>query len=144
MDGTRAPLETWESRSPLRLGLGVALREATNAGPRRPRRTWSPSAPACATDSPTIDGVSVTDPPVSPSGIVTFTVDGVPGKTVSAPAARGGRRLASRCRPGTPSGISAPAAWRASSRCRPHVYNDDDDVAALLRHVADIAREATR
>jgi len=143
MDDTARRLETWEFSVAARLGLGVALSEAIERGAAQTEAHLISSGTRLRDGLADIDGVSVTDPRASPSGLVTFTVDGVAGKRVSA-----------QLREARIDSISVPAGhaqWDLGARglasvvrVSPHVYNDDDDTAALLRHVADIAREATR
>jgi len=143
MDDTARRLETWEFSVAARLGLGVALSEAIERGAAQTEAHLISSGTRLRDGLADIDGVSVTDPRASPSGLVTFTVDGVAGKRVSA-----------QLREARIDSISVPAGhaqWDLGARglasvvrVSPHVYNDDDDTAALLRHVAEIAREATR
>ena len=143
MDDTARRLETWEYSVAARLGLGVALSEALDRGPASTQAHLISSGTGLRDGLADIDGVSVTDPRASPSGLVTFTVDGVAGKRVSA-----------QLREARIDSISVPAShaqWDLGARglasvvrVSPHVYNDDDDTAALLQHVAAIAREATR
>ena len=143
MDDTARRLETWEFSVAARLGLGVALSEAIERGAAQTEAHLVSSGTRLRDGLADIAGVSVTDPRASPSGLVTFTVDGVAGKGVSA-----------QLREARIDSISVPAGhaqWDLGARglasvvrVSPHVYNDDDDTAALLRHVAGIAREASR
>ncbi|MCJ1673783.1 MULTISPECIES: aminotransferase class V-fold PLP-dependent enzyme [unclassified Rathayibacter] len=138
MDGTARALETWESSVALRLGLGEALREAHERGTAATEAHLVALGARLRTELSAIGGVTVADPPVSPSGIVTFTVDGVPGKTVSA-----------RLREAAVDSLAVPAShaqWDLGARglasvvrVSPHVYTDESDVEALLTAVAGVS-----
>ncbi|MBF4586872.1 aminotransferase class V-fold PLP-dependent enzyme [Curtobacterium sp. VKM Ac-2887] len=140
MDGTARQLETWECSVAARLGLGVALREALDRGPAATEAHLVGLGAHLRTALDAVDGVTVADPSASASAIVTFTVDGVAGKEVSARLRQ--RRIDS---------ISVPAShaqWDLGARglpsvvrVSPHVYNDDEDVRVLLEGVADVVAE---
>ncbi|QZQ55743.1 aminotransferase class V-fold PLP-dependent enzyme [Curtobacterium sp. TC1] len=140
MDGTARQLETWECSVAARLGLGVALREALDRGPAATETHLVGLGAHLRTALDAVDGVTVADPSASASAIVTFTVDGVAGKEVSARLRQ--RRIDS---------ISVPAShaqWDLGARglpsvvrVSPHVYNDDEDVRVLLEGVADVVAE---
>lgn len=140
MDGTARQLETWECSVAARLGLGVALREALDRGPAATEAHLVGLGAHLRTALDAVDGVTVADPSASVSAIVTFTVDGVAGKEVSARLRQ--RRIDS---------ISVPAShaqWDLGARglpsvvrVSPHVYNDDEDVRVLLEGVADVVAE---
>lgn len=135
-------LETWEASVAVRLGLGVALREATGRGMGATQSYLVDYGQRLRAGLAGIDGVVVVDPPASPSGLVTFTVDGVPGRQVSA-----------RLREARVDSIAVPAShaqWDLGTRglasvvrVSPHVYNNDSDLDALLGRVAEIAAEVT-
>jgi selenocysteine lyase/cysteine desulfurase len=141
MDGSARQLETWECSVAGRLGLGVALREALERGPVATERHLVALGQRLRADLGDIDGVTVADPPASPSAIVTFTVDGAPGKTVSAGLRRRGV-----------DSIAVPAShaqWDLGARglpsvvrVSPHVYNDEEDVRVLLDGVVAEVAEA--
>ncbi|MFZ6990650.1 aminotransferase class V-fold PLP-dependent enzyme [Curtobacterium sp. RRHDQ66] len=141
MDGTARQLETWECSVASRLGLGVALREALDRGPAATEAHLVALGSRIRAALAEIDGVTVADPPASPSAIVTFTVDGLVGKEVS-----------TRLRTRRIDSISVPAShaqWDLGTRglpsvvrVSPHVYNDDEDVRVLLDGVAEVAAEA--
>ncbi|SFF94696.1 aminotransferase class V-fold PLP-dependent enzyme [Curtobacterium sp. YR515] len=141
MDGTARQLETWECSVAARLGLGVALREALDRGPAATEAHLVGLGSRIRDALDGLDGVRVADPLASPSAIVTFTVDGVASKEVSARLRH--RRIDS---------ISVPAShaqWDLGARglpsvvrVSPHVYNDDEDVRVLLDGIADVAAEA--
>jgi len=141
MDGTARQLETWECSVAARLGLGVALREALERGPAATEAHLVGLGSRLRDALDDLDGVTVADPLASPSAIVTFTVDGVASKEVSARLRQ--RRIDS---------ISVPAShaqWDLGARglpsvvrVSPHVYNDDEDVRVLLDGIADVAAEA--
>ncbi len=140
MDGTARQLETWECSVAARLGLGVALREALDRGPAATEAHLVGLGAHLRTALDAVDGVTVADPSASASAIVTFTVDGVAGKEVSARLRQ--RRIDS---------ISVPAShaqWDLGARglpsvvrVSPHVYNDHEDVRVLLEGVADVVAE---
>jgi len=141
MDGTARQLETWECSVAARLGLGVALREALDRGPAATEAHLVGLGSRLRDALDDLDGVTVADPLASPSAIVTFTVDGIASKEVSARLRQ--RRIDS---------ISVPAShaqWDLGARglpsvvrVSPHVYNDDEDVRVLLDGIADVAAEA--
>jgi len=137
MEGTARQLETWESSVASRLGLGVALREALERGMAATESYLVAYGAGLRDGLATIAGVQIADPPASPSGLVTFTVDGMASKQVSA-----------QLREAKIDSISVPAShaqWDLGARglasvvrVSPHVYNNDDDRDALLEHIARI------
>jgi selenocysteine lyase/cysteine desulfurase/glycine/D-amino acid oxidase-like deaminating enzyme len=122
--------ETWEAAHALRLGLGAALDEALALGVPAIHAYVSALADALRGILTGLPGIRLTDPPASPSGIVTFVRDGEdPRDTVlrlrkagvhvtSVPASHGQWDLGRR-------GIDAVV------RASVHVYNDESDLAAL-------------
>jgi len=140
MDGTARQLETWECSVAARLGLGVALREALGRGPAATEAHLVGLGAHLRTALDAVDGVTVADPSASPSAIVTFTVDGVAGKEVSARLRQ--RRIDSISVPASHAQWDLGARGLASVvRVSPHVYNDDEDVRVLLEGVADVVAE---
>jgi selenocysteine lyase/cysteine desulfurase len=144
MEGTARQLETWEASVASRLGLGVALREALERGMDATQSYLIDYGTRLREGLAVIDGVEITDPPASPSGLVTFTVAGIASKQVSA-----------QLREAKIDSISVPAShaqWDLGTRglasvvrVSPHVYNDGDDRDALLERVAQItAGQAAR
>lgn len=137
-DGTARQLETWEAAVAARLGLGIALREALARGMAATEAHLVRLGARLRGALAAIDGVTVTDPPASPSGIVTFTVAGLPGSQV-----------VGRLREARIDTIAIPAShaqWDLGARgldsvvrVSPHVYNDDADIEAVLGGVAEIA-----
>ncbi len=130
--------ETWESSVAGRLGLGVALREATERGASRTQEHLVAMGARMRAALGDLDGVILADPPASSSSaIVTFCVEGVEAKEaverlaqrrvsiVSVPATHGQWDLGAR---------SLEIVLRASA----HVYNDDDDLARLIDGVASL------
>ncbi len=141
MDGTARQLETWECSVAARLGLGVALREALERGPAATETHLVGLGSRIRSALDGLDGVSVADPPASPSAIVTFTVDGVASKEVSARLRQ--RRIDSISVPATHAQWDLGARGLPSVvRVSPHVYNDDEDVRVLLDGVAEVVAEA--
>ncbi|WP_165949661.1 aminotransferase class V-fold PLP-dependent enzyme [Micromonospora sp. KC207] len=140
---TARRFETWESSVAGRLGLGVALTQLLDRGINVTEAYLASTGARLRRGLAAIDGVTVRDPAASPSGIVTFTVDGLGSdlvsrrlavrgvRTVSVPASHGQWDLGLR---------GVPAVVRASV----HVYNDDADHDALLGAVAEIARGVNR
>lgn len=122
--------ETWEAAHALRLGLGAALDEALALGVPAIHAYVSALASDLRRILARLPGIRLTDPPASPSGIVTFVRDGEdPRDTVlrlrkagvhvtSVPASHGQWDLGRR-------GIDAVV------RASVHVYNDESDLAAL-------------
>jgi selenocysteine lyase/cysteine desulfurase len=143
MDGTARALETWESSVALRLGLGVALREALERGMASTEAHLVALGGRLREALADTAGVTVVDPPASPSCIVTFTVAGLAGKQVS-----------TRLREAGVDSLAVPAShaqWDLGARglesvvrVSPHVYTDDSDVEALLGAVGALAAEAGR
>lgn len=139
MDGTARTLETWESSVALRLGLGVALREAHERGMGATEAHLVALGARLRERLTGIAGVTIADPPASASCIVTFTVAGVAG-----------RQVAARLREAGVDSLAVPAShaqWDLGARgltsvvrVSPHVYTDDSDVEALVAAVAEIAR----
>jgi selenocysteine lyase/cysteine desulfurase len=141
--GTARRFETWEAGIAGRLGLGVALEEATRRGIPETAE-WLTSAGSFVRESlRAIPGVTVADPAGAASAIVTFLVDGVESAQVSAALADRQVRV-----------VSVPAThgqWDLGDRAiasvvraSPHVYNDDGDIAELVGGVAHIARQGAR
>ncbi|WP_432841753.1 aminotransferase class V-fold PLP-dependent enzyme [Dactylosporangium sp. CA-092794] len=138
---TARRFETWESSVAGRLGLLVALTQLLDRGIAATEVYLAATAARLRAGLAAIPGVTVRDPAACASGIVTFTVDGFGAeavslrlaargvRTVSVPASHGQWDLGAR---------GVPAVVRASV----HVYNDDDDIDALLGAVGEIARGA--
>lgn len=141
MDGTARQLETWECSVAGRLGLGVALREAVARGAVTTQTHLVGLGERLRRELADIGGVQVVDPPASPSAIVTFTVGGLAGRDVAAALRRD-----------HVDSIAVPAShaqWDLGARglpsvvrVSPHVYNDEEDVQALLESVAAVAAGA--
>jgi selenocysteine lyase/cysteine desulfurase len=133
--------ETWEASHALRLGLGNAIDETLALGPAAIAAHLIPLAAELRDALAQIPGVVVTDPPRSPSAIVTFTVAGLPARDVA--AALADRRVHV---------VAVPAAhgrWDLGGRglegvvrAAPHVYTDRADLDALVDGVAAIARRS--
>ncbi|MEU6642554.1 aminotransferase class V-fold PLP-dependent enzyme [Saccharomonospora sp. NPDC046836] len=130
--------ESWESAVAARLGLGVAVREAIARSPESTERWLRARAGLLRSALADIPGVMITDPEGAASAIVTFVVDGVEcGAVVERLAARNVRV------------VSVPAThgqWdlgvrKLSSvvRASVHVYNDDNDLGALVDAVRLVA-----
>jgi selenocysteine lyase/cysteine desulfurase len=138
MDGTARQLETWEASVASRLGLGVALREAVDRGMGATQAYLVEYGELLREGLSAIDGVVVVDPPASPSALVTFTVEGMPSKQVSALLRESG--VDSIAVPATHAQWDLGTRGLASVvRVSAHVYNDESDRYALLERVAHIA-----
>lgn len=130
--------ETWEASIALRLGLGVALAEAATLGIAAIEAHLTALAARLRAALADVPGVALADPPAARSAIVTFHLPGLGCAEVAAalaqrrvnvvavPAAHGLWDLGAR---------GLPAVVRAS----PHVYDDDEDVQALLDGIGAIA-----
>jgi len=135
LDSSAKQYETWEASHALRLGLGVALAEALELGLHRIQRHVCALADRLRTGLTAIPQIVVADPEGSSSAIVTFVRDGQdPRDTVrelraaafhlvSVPASHGQWDLGRR-------GLAGVV------RASVHVYNDAEDVDALLAELA--------
>ncbi|KJC63124.1 hypothetical protein TZ00_17105 [Agreia bicolorata] len=139
MEAGARQLETWESSVAARLGLGVALNEAISRGQTVTESYLVNFGVRLREGLAAIDGVEVTDPPASLSGLVTFTVNDIAGKQVSA--------LLREARIDSIAVPASHAQWDLGARgipsivrVSPHVYNNEDDAVALLDRVTDIAQ----
>ncbi|MFJ2263530.1 FAD-dependent oxidoreductase [Streptomyces sp. NPDC087844] len=133
--------ETWESSHALRLGLGTALDEALDLGVARIRDHVTGLAERLRAGLSDVPGIRRTDPSAAASGIVTFLrEDEDPRRTVRDLRATGFRLT------------TVPAShgqWDLGRRglervvrASPHVYNNEDDVDALIAALT--ARERRR
>ncbi|MFC5833899.1 N-methyl-L-tryptophan oxidase [Nonomuraea insulae] len=135
LDSGARRYETWEAAHALRLGLGAALSETLELGVDRIRERIGELAARLRLGLEALSGVRLADPAGAGCGIVTFVREGQePARTalelreagfhlVSVPAAHGQWDLGRR---------GLPAVVRASV----HVYNDEEDVDALLGHLS--------
>jgi selenocysteine lyase/cysteine desulfurase/glycine/D-amino acid oxidase-like deaminating enzyme len=133
--------ESWEASHALRLGLGVAARELLTVGIDAVHAHTRALAAGLRSELARMPGVRVSDPPGEASAIVTFTVDGQLADEVT-------RQLAER-RVHVWQVPASHAQWDLGARQLPavvraavHVYNDADDVDALLRGVEALGRPA--
>lgn len=141
VDGTARRFETWESSIAGRLGLGAALEEVLERGIDATEEWLTGAGRRLRATLAGIDGVRVAEPVDTASAIVTFVIDGIESGDVVARLAQQNVRV-----------VSVPAThgqWdlgergiRAVVRASIHVYNDENDIAALIEHVTDFAREA--
>ncbi|MFT4305870.1 MAG: aminotransferase class V-fold PLP-dependent enzyme [Microbacterium sp.] len=130
--------ESWESSVAGRLGLGRALDEARERGMEETAAWLCAAGADLRARLAVTPGVTIADPAGASSAIVTFVVDGVAAADVVVRLAADGVRV-----------VSVPAThgqWdlgdrgiRAVVRASPHVYNDENDIAALVAAVARIA-----
>jgi selenocysteine lyase/cysteine desulfurase len=128
-DGARR-FETFEHSPALRLGLGAAVEQALELGIDAISRRIVELASELRARLGAMPGVELADPPCAASGIVTFTVDGMPAPQVVEHLAARGVQV-----------VSVPAShgqWElgrrdydAVVRASVHVYNDEGDLEAL-------------
>jgi monomeric sarcosine oxidase len=135
-DATR--FELWEAAHALRLGLGCALARLRALGITEVAEHLAVSGSKLRAALAELPGVTITDPPAAGGAIVTFAADAVPAAKVVAELARRGVHV-----------VAVPAGhgrWDLGARnldaivrASVHVYNDDDDAAALVGAVGEIA-----
>ena len=129
--------ELWEAAHALRLGLGAALTDLSTLGVDTVARHLAALAAALRERLSALPGVHVTDPPAAGGAIVTFVVDGMDASDVQ-------RQLTYR----RVHLIAVPAGhgrWDMDHRgltkvvrASVHVYNDEDDLDALVEAVREI------
>ncbi|MFJ5306676.1 N-methyl-L-tryptophan oxidase [Streptomyces sp. NPDC088350] len=129
--------ELWEAAHALRLGLGAALADLSGLGIDTVARHLATLAASLRERLSALPGVHVTDPPAAGGAIVTFVVDGMDASDVQ-------RQLAYR----RVHLIAVPAGhgrWDMDHRgltkvvrASVHVYNDEDDLDALVEAVREI------
>lgn len=139
VDGSARRFETWEAAIAGRLGLGVAIDQAIGRGMPATEEWLSAAGRSLRAALSQVDGVTVAEPVDTASAIVTFVVDRVEAGEVVSELAAHRVRL-----------VSVPAThgqWdlgdrgiQAVVRASIHVYNDENDMAALVERVTDIAR----
>ncbi len=131
--------ELWEAAHALRLGLGAALADLSALGVDTVARHLDTLGASLRERLSALPGVHVTDPPAAGGAIVTFVVDGMDASDVQ-------RQLAYR----RVHLIAVPAGhgrWDMDHRgltkvvrASVHVYNDEDDLDALVEAVREIVR----
>ncbi|MGW3104357.1 N-methyl-L-tryptophan oxidase [Streptomyces sp. NPDC001100] len=129
--------ELWEAAHALRLGLGAALTDLGALGVDTVARHLAALAAALRERLSALPGVHVTDPPAAGGAIVTFVVDGLDASDVQHQLAYRRVHL-----------IAVPAGhgrWDMDHRgltkvvrASVHVYNDADDLDALVEAVREI------
>jgi len=129
--------ELWEAAHALRLGLGAALTDLSTLGVDTVAGHLAALAISLRERLSALPGVHVTDPPAAGGAIVTFVVDGMDASDVQ-------RQLAYR----RVHLIAVPAGhgrWDMDHRgltkvvrASVHVYNDEDDLDALVEAVREI------
>ncbi|MFI6467135.1 N-methyl-L-tryptophan oxidase [Streptomyces sp. NPDC050528] len=129
--------ELWEAAHALRLGLGAALTDLGTLGIDTVAQHLAALATSLRERLAALPGVHVTDPPAAGGAIVTFVVDGLDASEVQ-------RQLAYR----RVHLIAVPAGhgrWDMDHRgltkvvrASVHVYNDEDDLDALVEAVREI------
>ncbi|MBK6010574.1 N-methyl-L-tryptophan oxidase [Streptomyces sp. MBT53] len=129
--------ELWEAAHALRLGLGAALTDLAALGVDIVARHLAALAASLRERLSALPGVQVTDPPAAGGAIVTFVVDGMDASDIQ-------RQLAYR----RVHLIAVPAGhgrWDMDHRgltkvvrASVHVYNDEDDLDALVEAVREI------
>ncbi len=129
--------ELWEAAHALRLGLGAALSDLGTLGIDTVARHLATLATSLRERLSALPGVHITDPPAAGGAIVTFVVDGLDASEVQ-------RQLTYR----RVHLIAVPAGhgrWDMDHRgltkvvrASVHVYNDEDDLDALVEAVREI------
>ncbi|MDV9173783.1 N-methyl-L-tryptophan oxidase [Streptomyces sp. W16] len=129
--------ELWEAAHALRLGLGAALTDLSTLGVDTVARHLAALAASLRERLSALPGVHVTDPPAAGGAIVTFVIDGLDASDVQ-------RQLTYR----RVHLIAVPAGhgrWDMDHRgltkvvrASVHVYNDEDDLDALVEAVREI------
>ncbi|MFF5306453.1 N-methyl-L-tryptophan oxidase [Streptomyces sp. NPDC013161] len=129
--------ELWEAAHALRLGLGAALTDLGTLGVDTVARHLATLATSLRERLSALPGVHITDPPAAGGAIVTFVVDGLDASEVQ-------RQLTYR----RVHLIAVPAGhgrWDMDHRgltkvvrASVHVYNDEDDLDALVEAVREI------
>ncbi|MFJ9248470.1 N-methyl-L-tryptophan oxidase [Streptomyces sp. NPDC101776] len=129
--------ELWEAAHALRLGLGAALTDLGTLGVDTVSHHLTALAAALRERLSALAGVYITDPPAAGGAIVTFVVDGLDASEVQ-------RQLTYR----RVHLIAVPAGhgrWDMDHRgltkvvrASVHVYNDQDDLDALVEAVREI------
>ncbi|MEW1828054.1 N-methyl-L-tryptophan oxidase [Streptomyces sp. NPDC088196] len=129
--------ELWEAAHALRLGLGAALTDLGTLGIDTVARHLATLATSLRERLSALPGVHITDPPAAGGAIVTFVVDGLDASEVQ-------RQLTYR----RVHLIAVPAGhgrWDMDHRgltkvvrASVHVYNDEDDLDALVEAVREI------
>ncbi|XUL93650.1 N-methyl-L-tryptophan oxidase [Streptomyces galilaeus] len=129
--------ELWEAAHALRLGLGAALTDLGALGVDTIARHLAALATSLRERLSALPGVHVTDPPAAGGAIVTFVVDGLDASDVQHQLAYRRVHL-----------IAVPAGhgrWDMDHRgltkvvrASVHVYNDEDDLDALVEAVREI------
>jgi selenocysteine lyase/cysteine desulfurase/glycine/D-amino acid oxidase-like deaminating enzyme len=129
--------ELWEAAHALRLGLGAALTDLGTLGIDTIAHHLATLAASLRVRLSALPGVHVTDPPAAGGAIVTFVIDGLDASEVQ-------RQLAYR----RVHLIAVPAGhgrWDMDHRgltkvvrASVHVYNDEDDLDALVEAVREI------
>lgn len=129
--------ELWEAAHALRLGLGAALTDLSTLGVDTVARHLATLAASLRERLSALPGVHVTDPPAAGGAIVTFVVDGLDASEVQHQLAYRRVHL-----------IAVPAGhgrWDMDHRgltkvvrASVHVYNDEDDLDALVEAVREI------
>jgi selenocysteine lyase/cysteine desulfurase len=140
LDDSARRFETWEASIATRLGLGVALDQAFDRGSAATEEFLVGIGGRIRAGLDEIPKVTVVDPEGARSAIVTFVVAGTDASAVVAALAARGVQV-----------FSVPAThgqWdlgdrgiTAVVRASAHVYNDENDVDALLSAVASVTGE---
>jgi cysteine desulfurase/selenocysteine lyase len=134
--------ETFEHSPALRLGLGAAVDQALELGIDAIAERIGALATDLRARLADVAGVQLADPPAAASGIVAFTVEGLPAQVVAAHLAEHDVRV-----------VSVPAShgqWElgrreldAVVRASVHVYNDERDFEALTGALETLPARAT-
>jgi cysteine desulfurase/selenocysteine lyase len=134
--GSARRFESWEAAHALRLGLGQALAESSAAGPARVRdHVVALARDLRARLTEEIPDLLLAEPIDSASGIVTFICEGEEPQVTLARLTRGDCHAVT-----VPAGHGRwdlePRGLASVVRVSFHVYNDSDDVSAVLAALA--------
>ena len=130
--------ETWESSLALRLGLGAAADYAIAIGLDAIQKRSFALADNLRAGLGEVPGVHVHDLGTSPCAIVTFTLDRVDGETVKAHL-RDARINVTISNPSSTLLDSLDRDLPPVVRASPHYYNTEDEIAAAVDVVRDLA-----
>jgi selenocysteine lyase/cysteine desulfurase len=134
--------ETIEGSTALKLGLGVALKQARQLGIRAIRKRISSLAEGLRARLGEIKGVSVQDLGREKSGLVSFTVDGIGARDVRARLAAERITIGANGVPYTPLDMGARGLVEIA-RASVSYYNTESEIEKLVGAVAAIAHASS-
>jgi selenocysteine lyase/cysteine desulfurase len=134
--------ETIEGSTALKLGLGIALRQARQLGTKAIRRRIAPSAEGLRARLGEIKGVTLHDLGWEKSGLVSFTVEGIGAGDVRARLAAERITVGANGVPYTPLDMGARGLTEIV-RASVSYYNTEGEIEKLVGAVATIARASS-